>query len=241
MIRRLALAAFCLAAPLAAAAAPADYVLTDARIYTENAGRTTAQALAVRDGKIVYVGDDAGVRAFVGPATRVEDAAGRLVLPGLVDAHIHPTGIADLDVCSLESRPVTLDALVPFVKDCIARYHIAPGEWVAVQQWNFTGGNDPSAANPTLRAALDHASSVNPVALLGNDGHHGAFNSLALARARNAAGKVVGLFPRELATDFPQFRKVVGVDGAGEPNGTVNEDGRDVMGAPDLLTVNFRP
>lgn len=244
MIRRLCLAALCLAAPLAApvaaSAAPADFVLTDARIYTEDAARSTAQALAVRGGKIVYVGDAAGAKALVGPSTWVEDAGGRLVLPGLVDAHIHPTGIADLDVCSLESKPVSLDELVPFVKACIARYKIPPGEWVSVQQWNFTGGNAPSAANPTLRAALDHASGVNPVALLGNDGHHGAYNSLALARARNAAGRAVGYSKATLASDFPQFRKVIGVDAAGEPNGTVNEDARDAMGAPDLLMVNFK-
>ena len=241
MIRRLAIAAFCLAAPLAATAAPApaDYVLTGAKIYTEDAGRTTAQALAVRGGKIVYVGDAAGAQALIGPTTKVEQGGGRLVLPGLVDSHIHPTGIADLDVCSLESQNITLDALVPFVQACIARYHIAPGEWVTVQQWNFTGGNEPSAANPTFRAALDHASTTNPVALLGNDGHHGAFNSLGLASAKTAAGKRVGYSHATIASDFPQFRKLIGVDAAGEPNGTVNEDARDGLGAPDLLLVNL--
>jgi imidazolonepropionase-like amidohydrolase len=105
MIQRLTVATFCLAFPLAASATlpPSDYVLTDARIYTEDAARSTAQALAVKDGKIVYVGDAAGAKALIGPATRVEQGGGRLVLPGLVDAHIHPTGIADLDVCSLEA------------------------------------------------------------------------------------------------------------------------------------------
>lgn len=239
MFKRLALAALCLAAPAAGLAAPADYVLTGAKIYTEDARHSVAEALAVSGGKIVYVGDAAGAKALIGPATQVEQGGGRLVLPGLVDAHIHPAGIADLDVCSLESRSISLDALPSFVQACIARYHIAPGEWVAVQQWNFTGGNDPSAANPTLRAALDHASLVNPVTLVGNDGHHGAFNSLALAKAKNAAGQVVGFSRATLRTDFPQFQKVIGVDAAGEPNGTVNEDARNAMGGPDLLSVNF--
>jgi predicted amidohydrolase YtcJ len=230
------------AAPLAAAAAPAaaDLVVTHARIYAEDAARSTADTLAVREGKIVYVGSAAGAKALVGPATRVEDAGGRLVLPGLVDAHIHPTGIADLDVCSLESRNISLADMAPFIQDCIKRYHIAPGEWVTVQQWNFTGGNEPSPEAPTLRAALDRASSQNPVALLGNDGHHGAYNSMALARARDAAGAVVGYSRTTLASDFPQFRKLIGVDAAGEPNGTVNEDARDALGAPDLLMVNFQ-
>lgn len=240
MIQRLSGAAFCLAFPLAASATPppADYVLTDARIYTEDAARSTAQALAVKDGKIVYVGDAAGANALIGSATRVEQGGGRLVLPGLVDAHLHPTGIADLDVCSLESRSITLDALVPFIRDCIKRYGVKPGEWVNVQHWNFGSGNEPSTANPSLRAALDHASSVSPIALLGNDGHHGAFNSPALARAKNAAGRAVGYSRATLDSDFPSFRKLIGVDAAGEPNGAVNEDAREAIGAPDHLLVN---
>jgi predicted amidohydrolase YtcJ len=229
-----------LAASVAAAAPLADYVLTNARIYTEDAARSTAAAVAVKDGRIIYVGATAGAAALVGPATEVEQAGGRLVLPGLVDAHIHPTGIVDLPVCSLESRPITLEAMAGFIQECIKRYPVAPGEWVAIQHWNFSSGNQPSAAAPTLRAALDRASREHPVVLLGNDGHHGAFNSAALAKARNAAGNGVGYSRATLATDFPQFRKLVGVDAAGEPNGTVNEDARDAMGPPNLLSVNFQ-
>ncbi|MDR3508151.1 MAG: amidohydrolase family protein [Caulobacteraceae bacterium] len=228
------------ASPALAAPPPADYVLTGAKIYTEDAAHSTAQALAVKDGKIIYVGSAEGAKALTGPKTQVEQGAGRLVLPGLVDAHIHPTGIADLDVCSFESQNISLEAMAPFIQDCIKRYHIAPGDWVIVQQWNFTGGNEPSAVAPTLRAALDRASSQNPIALLGNDGHHGAFNSLALAKAKNAKGVAVGYSRATLASDFPQFRKLIGVDAAGEPNGTVNEDARDTLGAPDLLAVNFQ-
>ena len=228
------------AAPLVAqAAAPADYVLTNAKIYTEDAAHSTAGALAVRDGKIVYVGDAAGAKALVGPKTQVEDGGGRLVLPGLVDAHIHPMGIADLDVCSLESKPTALEDMAPFIQACIKRYGIAPGQWVMVQQWSFSDGNQPSAAVPNLRAALDRASTQNPIVLYGNDGHHGAYNSLALAQARNAAGVKVGYSRATLAGDFKDFQKVVGVDAAGEPNGAVNEDARDVMGAPDMLAANF--
>ncbi len=162
-----------------------------------------------------------------------------MVLPGLVDAHIHPTGIAELDSCSLDSAPITLDALPAFVRECIARFKIPAGEWVAVQQWNFTAGNTPSAANPNLRIALDHASTDHPVILQGNDGHHGAFNSLGLARAKNDAGKVVGYSRATLKSDFVDLQTDIGVDAAGEPNGTVNEDARDRTGAPDLLTVNL--
>src|SRR5690349_7774018 len=65
-----------------AAALPADLVLQNARIYTEDTNRSTAEALAVRDGKIVYVGAGSRAKALIGPKTQVEDGGGRLVLPG---------------------------------------------------------------------------------------------------------------------------------------------------------------
>jgi len=54
--------------------------------------------------KIVYVGDVDGVKAYSGPKTRIQHGAGQLVIPGLVDAHIHPADIVDLDVCDLDSK-----------------------------------------------------------------------------------------------------------------------------------------
>jgi predicted amidohydrolase YtcJ len=198
-------------------------LITDARIYTADAHHSMAQALAIGAGKLLYVGDDDGARAFAGPRTRIERLNGRLVLPGLVDSHIHPTDIADEDVCDLENRIVTLAELSAFAKSCVERYHIAPGEWVSVREWDFMHGNQPDREHPTLRAALDAATSVNPVHLLGNDGHHSAFNSVALAQARNPAGKVVGLSRETLATDFAAQRLLVGVDARGEPDGGVTE------------------
>ena len=77
-------AALSLAGPaLAGTTGPADLVLMNGRITTEDASRPAAEALAVIAGKLVYVGDTAGVKAFIGPRTRIEDASGRRVLPGL--------------------------------------------------------------------------------------------------------------------------------------------------------------
>ena len=245
MIRRvLAFAALAgLAGAVAAHAADpapkADFVLTGAKIYTEDPDRRTVEALAVKDGRIMFVGDAAGAAALVGPDTRVEAGGGRLVLPGLVDAHLHPTGIVDLDSCSLDSRAIDLDGLPAFIQACIARFKIPAGQWAPAQQWNFTSGNVPSPANPNLRAALDHASSDHPIVLLGNDGHHGAFNSLGLARARNDKGVAVGYSRATLKGDFAPLAPLIGVDASGEPNGSVNEDARNRLGAPDLLTVNL--
>ncbi len=200
--------------------APADLVLTNARIYTADADRSQAEALAVRGGKLVYVGNANGAGAFIGPATKVEKLNGQLVMPGIIDSHIHPSGIVDLDVCDLASKQKSLAELTAFVRGCIERFKIPAGEWVNVRQWNFSDGNQPDAAHPTLRAALDLASKQHPIQLLGNDGHHGAFNSLALA-------------------DFAPLAKLVGVDANGEPNGTANEEARYVMDATNLLLVDL--
>ena len=217
--------------------APADLVLLHGDIHTSDAAHPRARALAVRGGRLVYVGSDAGAGAYVGPATMVEDADGRVVLPGLVDAHVHPTATADLDVCNLASEALSLDALVGKVAGCVARYHVQPGQWLAVNAWNFTDGNAPSAANPSLRAALDHAAPGVPVMLMGNDGHHGATNSAGLALAHDRAGTVIGLSAKTLAGPFAALRPLVGLDASGEPNGTVNEDARDALGAPDMGTA----
>ena len=84
----------CLAAGTAVAATsekkPADVVFVNGSVYTVDAVRAWATAVAVSGERIVYVGDDRTARAYVGSATRVVDLAGRMLLPGFQDSHVHP-------------------------------------------------------------------------------------------------------------------------------------------------------
>ena len=89
-ISLIALAFTLMATPLAAKPKPADTVFLNGYVYTVDAHDSTAQALAVSDGKIVYVGDDAGARAMSGSKTKTIDLGGRMVMPGLIDGHMHP-------------------------------------------------------------------------------------------------------------------------------------------------------
>lgn len=221
------------AAPAAevAASPPADLLLQNGYVYTVDAQRSVAQAVAVRDGSIVAVGSDAELQSLAGPETQVIDLEGRMLMPGLHDVHMHIFGIVEPDACSLRSQPMSLEEMVPYLQECIRHYALPAGEWLAVDMWNFSQGNQVSARLPSLRAALDAVSTEHPIILWGNDGHHGAVNSAALAHASNAQGEQVGLSAATLATDFADLRDVVGVDDGGEPNGELNEQAKNLVGA----------
>src|SRR3954463_5889671 len=95
MNRLIFLAAF-VGSPLLAqrpASAPADLIVTNARIYTVDDARPFASALAVRDGRIQFVGSEREVLALRGPSTQSLDAKGQTIVPGIVDAHAHLLGL----------------------------------------------------------------------------------------------------------------------------------------------------
>jgi predicted amidohydrolase YtcJ len=210
----------------------ADLVLINGYVYTADRRRTVAQAVAVTDGLVSAVGGDDEIRRLQGPDTEVIDLAGRMLLPGLQDAHIHIFGIVEPDVCTLRSRPMPLAEMVPYLQACVQRYAPGPGEWLTVDMWNFAVGNQVSEEYPNLRAALDAVSTEHPIILWGNDGHHGAVNSRALERARDAQGNVAGLSADTLATAFAGYRELVGVDENGEPDGGLHEHARGLVGPP---------
>ena len=74
------------------AAEPADFILRNAKVATVDAKFSLAQAVAVRGDKLLAVGSNADIAKLAGPNTRIVDAQGRLVVPGLMDSHTHPSG-----------------------------------------------------------------------------------------------------------------------------------------------------
>jgi predicted amidohydrolase YtcJ len=224
----------------------ADRVFLNGIVYTANAQQQVASALALRGGKIIYVGDDAGAQAYIGDNTEVADIAGKMLLPGLHDMHIHPGGIVDTEGCDLQSEALNLTQIAAAVAACILSQAPAPGEWLSVAQWSFTNGNQPSVELQTLRQALDVGAPNNPVILWGNDGHHGAVNSQGLARAVNTGGKQIGISAATISTDFVDYRDTIGVDARGEPNGELHETARMLVNPPqhmllDGLSVELMP
>jgi predicted amidohydrolase YtcJ len=98
----------------------ADRILTGGRIFTVNDSQPWAEAVAIKGERIIYVGDDAGAQAFAGDGTARNDLAGRLVIPGLVDAHTHPGGMgryAAPGVLPTDSRESILTAVKTYAEE----------------------------------------------------------------------------------------------------------------------------
>lgn len=186
---------------------PADTILYHGKVFTADASRPWAQAVAIRGQRIVAVGNDGPVRALAGPHTRSIDLGGRTVIPGLNDSHLHMgVGFPRLTLPPIDipgpgpSLAVALDQVAQAVAVAV------PGEWILV----LVGDRvilDPAAT----RTALDPIAPNNPVLLLTWSSHSGVINGAALAAAGvapNAADPFGGTYGR-----FPD----------GTINGVVNE------------------
>ena len=157
---------------------PADLVVTNGRIYTADGARPVVEAMAVRDGRIIFVGDPLGARALTGPSTRVVDLAGATVIPGMTDAHAHVAGLgASLRNVDLVGT-TSYDEVIARV---VARARTTPkGEWIIGRGWDQ---NDWGDTRWPSHEALSRAVPDHPVFLERVDGHAALVNALAMQRA----------------------------------------------------------
>ncbi|MGW2789426.1 amidohydrolase [Streptomyces sp. NPDC001251] len=190
---------------------PADLVFTGGPVLTLDAARSRATTVAVTGDRITAVGHDE-VRELIGPKTQVVDLAGKLLIPGFQDAHVHPVSagieLARCDLTGLRTATETLDAVRAY-----ADAH-PEQEWITGGGWSmeaFEGGS------PT-RDLLDRVVPDRPVYLPNRD-HHGAWvNSRALAAAgltRDTPDPADGRIER---------------DATGEPTGLLQEGAMDLVG-----------
>ena len=210
------------------AAPPADLVYRNGVVYTADASDSVRQALAVRAGRIVYVGDDAGVAAFTGKLTRVVDLHGRMLMPGLIDGHMHPqSGGSRLLSCSLDYQPLTVAQMQQRIQACIERDQASkndPERWLLVVNW-FQQGMLPDGVG-TSKATLDALDTRRPVIVRSSFGHSVQLNSRAIA--------VAGI---KADTPDPVAGKIVR-DSAGEATGRLEDAAQDMaMNLLPPLTV----
>lgn len=158
-------------------AAASTTVFIDGAIYTENDRQPWASALVVRDGRIAYVGDDAGARRFIDKQTRVIPLHGRMMLPGFHDAHAHPMSASLRFLrCQLGGKSTRL-ALFEAIRACAAAHRDTA--WIVGYEY-------PSKAfekQPLTRADLDALAPDRPAYIANETGFGAWVNSRALAAA----------------------------------------------------------
>jgi predicted amidohydrolase YtcJ len=158
--------------------APADRVLLNGAIYTVNPASPWVEALAITSGVVTAVGSNAEMRQFVGPGTEELDLKGRMVMPGVIDMHIHPIegAMASLFDCSFPFTSA-IDEMLEKVADCVDK---APnGDWIRGGQWPVQLMTGSKSVNAAL---LDSVAPDNPVFLIDSTVHNAWVNTAALER-----------------------------------------------------------
>jgi predicted amidohydrolase YtcJ len=190
----------------------ADLAFTGGVVYTVDATRSWARAVAVKGERIVAVGTDDEVRDLIGAGTEVIDLRGRMLLPGFQDAHVHPVAAGvDMVQCDLHDA-----GSLPEYERIVRTYADAhAGEpWIVGSGWSmdvFPGGTPTSDV-------LDRLVPDRPVFMPNRDGHSAWVNSRALELAgvaRDTPDPADGRIER---------------DAAGEPSGTLHEGAMDLVG-----------
>jgi predicted amidohydrolase YtcJ len=175
--------AFVLAGLAAAAlsAQPADLVLRNGKIVTMNPAQPTAQAIAVRAGKVTALGANQAAASWIGPATKVIDLHGMLAIPGFIEGHGHFIGVGEFRM-NLDLREArTWDDIV----DQVARAakQAKPGDWIigrGFHQSKWTKAPTPNVEGFPLHDSLDKVAPNNPVLLTHASGHAAFVNAKAL-------------------------------------------------------------
>ncbi len=192
----------------------ADLIVMNARVWTGDPHRPTAEAFAVRGGRFVEVGKTATVQRWQGPATMIVDAREARITPGLIDAHVHFVGgglqLSRVDLRQAHDRESFATAVAEQAR------RLPPGEWILGGRWStesWAGAPLPS------RDWIDAVTADHPTLLSRMDGHSGLANSLALRLAGiDASGPpdpVGGTIDRDPAT--------------GEPTGILREAALDLV------------
>ena len=192
---------------------PAEIIVVHGRVYTENAKQPWARAVAIRNGKIVAVGDDAEIERTRGASTKVIDAGGKLVLPGFVDCHIHfLDGSFSLGRVNLEGAKDAAD-----IQKRLREYATGhPGDgWILGRGWNYAMFGPEALPH---KKYLDELFPNRPVFLEGYDGHTYWANSKALALAGIARD-----------TPNPSNGSIVRDPKTGDATGALKESAQDLV------------
>ncbi len=190
----------------------ADTLYVNATFYTVNPDQPVAQALYEVDGRIAYVGSEAGARAKVGRETQIVDLGGHTVVPGLIEGHGHLMGIGyarlNLDLMNVANYEELVE------KVAVAVDKAEKGDWILGRGWHQSKW-EPQPAKMVkgfqTNQRLNEVSPDNPVFLVHASGHAGFANAKAL--------EIAGITKE---TEFSGDGEIIH-DENGEPTGVLNE------------------
>ncbi len=192
----------------------ASVIFFNGHIFTSNPSLPEAEALAVREGRIIAIGSNDEVLKLKGKQTRLVDLKGRFVTPGLIDAHLHFLS-GSLNLIHLDLSGLSLEEVLERVKEEARKRK--PGEWIVGRGWDQTLWKEKKFPDKKL---LDKVAPRNPVYLTRVDGHTVWVNSMAL--------KLAGI-TRD--TPSPEGGEIV-KDEKGEPTGILKEEAISLVKPP---------
>jgi len=206
-------------------AAVADLVLVNGDVRTVDPAQDHASAFAVRNGRFVKIGSDSEVEALVGKQTRVIDAGGKTVVPGMIDGHTHllmgSDMVAGVDLSYIPDKKTWLKK----IKE--RSDQLPPGVWLVGGGWDYTLGE---GVLPT-KEDIDSVVPDRPVVLQDIDAHSHWVNSMAL--------KMAGITAK---TPVPPGSQIMVDPKTGEPTGILLENGAAelIMRQPGMQRTEAR-
>jgi hypothetical protein len=149
----------------------ADTVFSNSFIYTVNKSQAIARAIAISEGRIIYVGDKAGVKTFIGDKTKLIDLDGRMMMPGINDGHLHFLSLGNTLQCSLDYEALTMTQVVRRITNCVEGSPNASTDSL-LTVFNWAWQKVLPAGATYSRADLDLIPTQRPIALRATNTPH---------------------------------------------------------------------
>ncbi|WP_378954139.1 amidohydrolase [Pelosinus sp. sgz500959] len=157
----------------------ADRVLTNGIVYTADENDQICEALAIKENKIIFVGSNREVQQYIGKDTKEIDLFGKMVIPGMIDSHIHPPGLSLLTLHEVQLFNMnSVEGYVEAVKDFILQHPDMKAVYGRGWSWGILTGDELNKG--PRKEHLDAVSKDIPIVLRANDGHTLWVNSKAL-------------------------------------------------------------
>ncbi|KAG5755655.1 hypothetical protein H9Q70_001723 [Fusarium xylarioides] len=222
----------CVSALLATASAvkpvvkPADVVFVNGEIYTMCLSNGHASALAVRGGKIEYVGSKKSADKYIGKNTKVIDLKGKMAMPGLVDSHMHVlSGGLFLLKCDLSYQTLPIEDVIEHIQGCIdGETGKTDDDWLEVVNMDYAGLVEKSGN--VGKKQLDKLNTKRPIIIRSSDYHTILANSRALE-----------LSNIDSSTKDPSDGKIVRLPGSQEPSGALSDGASALLAGPPPPTA----